>query len=104
MAKKRKDGSVNAREFLEELVGPPTFGDMINAIRLGEEMSLEAFATKLGISRSRLCDIEKGRKGVSVSRAAEWARALGRSESQFVRYALQDEVNNAGLKWRVQVA
>lgn len=102
MAKKKEEKS-DARRFLEELVGPPSFGKTIHAIRLNEELSLEAFAAKLGVSRAYLCDIEKGRRGVSVARAAAWARLLGRSESQFVRHALQAEVDNAGLKWKVAV-
>lgn len=100
---KRADGSRDAREALEELVGPLTFGKILNAIRLGDELSLEAFAAKLGVSRAYLCDVEKGRRGVSVARAAEWASMLGESEPQFIRYALQAELNEAGLKWRVEL-
>lgn len=59
---------------------------------------------KLGVSRAYLCDIEKGHRGISVARAAEWPRVLGYSEPQFVRYALQAEVDNTGLKWEVKVA
>ena len=56
------------------------------AIREGEEESQVAFAERLGISRSHLCDIEKDRKPVSPARAAEFARILGYSKVQFVMY------------------
>lgn len=101
---KKKEQNRDASEFLEELVGPLTFGKMIHTIRVCDELSLEAFAAKLGVSRVYVCDIEKGRRGITIARAAEWARLLGYSEPQFVQYALQDEVNEAGLKWKVQVA
>ena len=53
--------------------------------------------------RSLLCDIEKGRKFLSVSRAAEFADILGYSKEQFVRLALQDEVSRSGLKFKVKL-
>lgn len=80
-----------------------TLGGMLESIRLGEEDSQTAFAKKLGISPSHLCDIEKGRKSVSATRAASFARVLGYSESQFIRFAIQDELNRSGLKFKVSV-
>jgi transcriptional regulator with XRE-family HTH domain len=66
-------------------------------------MTLAEFAGRLGVSRQNLCDVEHGRRSVSPARAAEWARALGHSEAQFVRLALQDQISQAGLKLRVSV-
>jgi plasmid maintenance system antidote protein VapI len=67
-------------------------------------VSLEAFAKRLGISRANLCDIEQERKRVSPERAARWARLLGYSETQFVRLAIQADLDAAGLKYRVEIA
>ncbi len=95
---------VGAREYLERLNGGPlTFGQMINSTRLCEELSLEAFAKRLGVSRAYLCDVEKGRRPVSVERAAAWARRTGGLESQYVALALQAEVNAAGLRFKVKL-
>jgi transcriptional regulator with XRE-family HTH domain len=93
-----------ARRFLEERAGGPlTLGMLLTAIREGEEMSQTDFAAELGISRSHLCDIEKGRKTVSPARAAQFARTLGYGEKQFVRLALQQLVDQAGLGLSVHV-
>jgi len=93
-----------ARDELERLTGGPlTFGQVIHSTRLAEGLSLEAFASQLGVSRAYLCDVEKGRRSVSVQRAAAWARVLGYLEAQYVALALQAEVNAAGLKLRVRV-
>ena len=93
-----------AMSFLESLSGGPlTLGDLLRSIRLGEETSQADFARQLGISRSHLCDIEKGRKTVSLRRAAQFARVLGYSETQFARLALQEMVEEAGLKLTGQV-
>lgn len=94
----------DATKFLEDVTGGPlTFGGLLGAIRLGEELSQVEFAKKLGLSKSRLCDIEKGRKTVSPGRAARFARTFGYSEDQFVRLALQAMVEEAGLRLKVSV-
>ena len=101
MTTKRKSAAVR---FLEVLGGEYTFGGMLSSIREGEELSQSEMARRLGVSRSHLCDIEKGRKAVSPARAAEFARVLGMSEKQFVRVALQELVNETGLKVQVVFA
>lgn len=93
-----------AIKLLEKFSGSPlTFPELLSSIRLGEEMSYADFAAQLGISRSHLCDIEKGRKAVSLERAIEFAEILGYSKDQFARLALQTQVNNAGLKFKVRI-
>lgn len=92
-----------ARRMLEKFAGPLTLGNLLAAIRQGEEESLAVFSAKLGISRAHLCDIEHGRKAVSVKRAALFAETLGYSQAQFVRLALQDLVDEAELHFTVRV-
>ena len=43
-----------------------TFGDFIKNHRLGEELTQVEFAKFLGISKQRLCDIEKNRTNISL--------------------------------------
>lgn len=89
-AKRKKSNSV---KFLEKISGVPlTLGQLLESIRLGDEISQVKFAEKLHISKSHLCDIEKGRKPVSASRAANFAKTLGYSPEQFVRLALEDRL------------
>ncbi len=100
----RRKAKSEAARFLEKLHGGPlTFGALLRSIREGEELSLAAFAEQLGVSRQNVCDIEQGRRAVSPARAAEWAKILGYSEAQFVRLALQDQIDEAGLALRVNV-
>lgn len=101
--KRNKDGSVDANEYLEAKLGPLTFAMMLRSIRECDEITLEKFAKRLGISRAALCDIEHGRKGVSPERAARWARVLGYSEPQFVGLALQANLDAVGLKYKVTI-
>jgi transcriptional regulator with XRE-family HTH domain len=100
----KKTGKSSAIRALEAASGGPlTFGGMLRAIREGEDQSLETFARQLGVTRMNLHDIEKGRRGVSVERAAQWAKLLGYLPEQFVQLALQALVDAAGLKLSVGV-
>jgi plasmid maintenance system antidote protein VapI len=74
---------------------------MLESKRLGEELSQAEFARMLKISRQYLNDVEKGRRCVSPERASQWARTLGYSEIHWVKLALQDQVDRAGLKLRI---
>ena len=94
----------DAVKFLEKLTGGPlTMSKLLNAIRQGEEMSQVEFAKKLGISRSNLCDIERGRRFISSELAEKFAERLGESKEQFIRIALQDQLNRSGLKYLVNI-
>jgi len=83
--------------------GPVTIGKLIEAIRLGEEMTQVEFAKKLKISKSHLNDIEKGRKSVSPERAAKFAKILKYSPERFIGLALQGILDQAGLKYRIDL-
>jgi transcriptional regulator with XRE-family HTH domain len=93
-----------ALQVLEAATGGiVTLGKLIEAIRLGEEKTQPEFSKILGISKSHLNDIEKGRKVVSPDRAARFARALGYSEERFVTLSLQGIIDEAGLAFRVEL-
>lgn len=101
ITKKKKSDAV---KFLEKLTGGPlTIGNLIESIRLGEDISQTKFAAKLGVSKSYLCDIEKGRKFVSTAKAAQIATVLGYSKAQFIRLALQEEIERLGFKFKVSL-
>ena len=97
--KVKKKGPREASKYLEALMsGPLTLGAALSGLREADERSLAEYAKLLGVSRTHLCDIEQGRRAVSPERAARFAQALGQSEAQFVRLALQDQIRSAGLR------
>jgi transcriptional regulator with XRE-family HTH domain len=101
----RRSGSEDALKYLDKLRGGPlTLGAALHALRTGDEETQEAFAKRLGVSVQHLSDVEKGRRRVSVERAAKWAKALGHPAAVFVRLALQEELDAAGIKLKVSVA
>jgi transcriptional regulator with XRE-family HTH domain len=94
----------DARKFLEKLTGGPlTISKILQSTRLGEELSQAEFARILGIPRANLCDIEKGRRFVGPELAEKFAAILGKSKEQFVRIALQDQLNRSGLRYHIGI-
>lgn len=91
-------------KLLEEILGGPiTFGDMVWSSRLSLEMSQAELGEVIGVSRSYICDIEKGRRTVSPERAAAIAEALGMSPTLFVQQSIQDAVDRAELGLKVSI-
>lgn len=90
-----------------ELAGGPSdffsFGDLLATFRMCDEMNEAEFAEVLGVSESYLRDVEACREVVSPSQAAAWARAVGYPPTEFVRRALQDLLDGAGLEMCVAV-
>ncbi len=104
MTIRKKVPQQDAEAFLEKISGGPlTLAEAIASIRKGEGWSQFELGKKLGISRSHVCDIEKGRRLISPKRAASIARILGYSETQFVRLALQSMIAQSGLKMIVNI-
>lgn len=92
----------DAEKFLEKLMGGRlSFGRMIESLRLADEVSQVDLAKKMRISRAYLCDIEKGRRMVSIERAAKFAKVMGYSVNQFIGVAIEDQLREIGMNARV---
>jgi len=98
-----KNKSQHGLKDLEKRLGKMTIGSFLRSWRLSEELSQKEFAKKLGLSPANVCDIEKGRKGVSPERAAEIAKILGYSPTVLVRLAIEEQLLAAGLKYDVEL-
>jgi transcriptional regulator with XRE-family HTH domain len=89
---------------LERDFGPLTFGNALESFRLGEGLSQRKFALILGISPQSLCDIEKGRRIPSVSRAVEIARKIKMPEKTWIKLPWQDTLRKESLNYTMSVA
>lgn len=91
-------------KFLESVSGKKlTIGNLLWAIREADEIKQIDFAKNLDISRQYLCDLEHNRRGLSPATAAKFARTLGYSEEQFIRLAIQDALDRAGLQFEIEI-
>ena len=94
---------VPAKKAIRKLTGHISFGEMIHSFRQAQELTQVDMADKLGISKQDLCNIEKGRKLVSVERAVSFAKSLKMPAKTFAKYVLQDQLQKAGLKGEVEI-
>lgn len=88
---------------LERRLGKLTIGEFLHTWRTSEEMSLKGFGKLIGLSIANLCDIEKGRKGVSPEKAEQIAKAIGVPPALLVRLSIEESLRAAGLSYRVEV-
>lgn len=86
---------------LERDYGVLTFGRILRAHRLGEEMSQVQMAKLLKISKQSLNDLESGRTIPSIGRAAEIADKIGLLKSSLVRLAINDQIRREELNFEV---
>jgi transcriptional regulator with XRE-family HTH domain len=54
-------------------------GQMIKEARVGEELTQDQLAQRLGCSGSYIANVEAGRENLTVGRIASFAEALGRA-------------------------
>jgi transcriptional regulator with XRE-family HTH domain len=88
---------------LEDRLGKLTMGEFLRTWRETEELTLKEFGKLLGISISNLCDIEKGRKGVSPEKADKIAKALDVPPPLLIRLSIEDSLRAAGLNYEIEV-
>lgn len=99
-----KDGAkINKKttDFLEGLVGVPTFARTLKSIRLSKELTQREFGEKLGISTQLVSDLENERKGVSSAKARDFAIKLGHKPEYFVKLVVQDMLAKEGMHWEI---
>lgn len=80
------------------------FGQMIESIRKCDEISQVELARKMKISKAHLCDLEKGRRTITLSRAVQFAKILGYSETVFLSMAIEEQMHEAGLNMKVTLS
>lgn len=88
-------------KLLEKDLGPISFAGFLRGARASKDLSQVEMARMLGMARSTLCDIEKGRHLVSPSLAAQIATTCGLSVEIAVLAALQDQLYKANLQMKV---
>lgn len=94
---------VRTKKAIRSITGHISFGDMLRFFRESRELTQVEMAEMLSISKQDLCNIEKGRKLLSVERAVNFANALEMPPKTFAKYALQDQLIKAGINGEVKI-
>ena len=94
---------VDGQEFFKNLIGPVTFGTFMVAARTSMDLTQAEMGNIFGVSKSVVCDIEKGRQAVSPKLALKIARKAQLSEKVAVMLCLQDQLNRAKIKMKIRI-
>lgn len=89
---------------IENLYGPLTFGNLLEAHREGDELSQVEMAKKIKLSKNALNDIESGRKIPSISKAVALAKKVGILPELAVELVIQDQLDREKLKMTVKIS
>ncbi|MCJ8276625.1 MAG: helix-turn-helix transcriptional regulator [Bdellovibrionales bacterium] len=90
-------------DALKQEVGPTTIARLLKHYRDSFELTQSDMGKKLGITKQHVCDLEKGRRLISVEMASKIAKKLKEPIDYWVSVSLQDQVNKAKLKLKVSV-
>jgi DNA-binding XRE family transcriptional regulator len=93
-----------ASYLLKKDVGSLTFGTFLKTSRTSLDLTQAEMAKILKVTVSVICDIEKGRQLVSPSLALKIAKKAKLSEKLSVKLCLQDQLNKANIKMKVDIA
>ena len=93
----------SAKNLLEKEIGPATFGSFLRAARTAMDATQTEMGKILGVSKSVICDIEKGRQIVSPELAYKIAHKAGLSTILAVKLCLQDQLRLSKIKMKVEL-
>ena len=92
-----------ATNLLQKAVGDLNFGMFLRSARVSLDITQAEIAKMLKVTKSVICDIEKGRQLVSPSLAQKIAKQAGLSEKLAIKLALQDQLAKANIDLLVDV-
>ena len=94
---------LNLSSLLDKELGPVSFGGFLRGARASKDLTQTEMAKMLGMAKSTLCDIEKGRHLVSPELAAKITKKCKLSILVAVEAAIQDQLRKAKLGFKVNL-
>ncbi|OUR96707.1 hypothetical protein A9Q84_10215 [Halobacteriovorax marinus] len=101
MNTKKKSKAIKELESIRK--GPLAFKDLLHSVRITEAFSQVELAKKVGTTKSKICDFEKGRRNPSLELGSKLAKVLGHSEALFVSKLIEEQIKDANLKLKIKV-
>jgi transcriptional regulator with XRE-family HTH domain len=95
---------VNAARALEKITGEKfSFSMALRAYRTREDLTQQELADLVGVKKSYISNIENKRDFVSIEQAAKFARAFKEPVDLWMTWAIQDQINRAGEKFKIKL-
>ena len=99
----RSSQSINALAATKDIWDTMTFGGLIRALRLSDEITQVQLAKKIGVSKQFLSDVEHNRKDIGISFAKKISDALGYSLEPLLELLIQDQLRSQHLNYIVEL-
>src|SRR5262249_20120575 len=91
--------TIDALKATKDTWNKMTFGGLIRALRMSDEISQVALAKKLRISKQFLSDVEHNRKDVGIDFAKKVAAALGYSLEPLLELLIKQQLKRLRLNY-----
>ena len=96
--------TVKSQAFLKQLNGKRfTFGTLLTHLRKAKGIPQVELASRLGVSKGLVCDIEKGRRYASIKLSLDVAKALKIPREILVQQVFRDQLKRYKLNLAVTV-
>lgn len=102
-ASTKKKSYESAGKVFGELGISPSLGQLVRSLRECDEIPQVDLATRLGVSRQFLSDVEHDRKVVGVDFAKKLSKAMGYPIETFLQPLIDGQLKRAGIKAKVEV-
>jgi len=93
----KNEEAIPAEEATKAIDDKMSVGMLVRAFREAEEISQVDLATRLGVSKQFLSDVENNRKKIGIPFIQKFATALGFAPETLVSVYLRDQVREAGM-------
>ena len=94
---------LDASDVFKDIKSQLTFGKMCRHLRECEEIAQFELASRLGISKQSLSDIEHDRKQVGLDFIKKFSAELGLSPEPLIELYFLDMLKKHGLKFKVSI-
>ena len=95
--------SLNALKATQGFWDEMTFGGLVRALRVSDQISQVALAKKIGVSKQFLSDVEHNRKDVGIEFAKKVSDALGYSIEPLIELLIRDQLRRQHLNYIVEL-
>jgi transcriptional regulator with XRE-family HTH domain len=99
----KPNSAVDALEVTKNIWNKMTFGGLVRALRISDEISQVELAKKLGVSKQFLSDVEHNRKDVGISFAKKVASVLGYSIEPLLELLIKQQLKRQRLNYIVEI-
>lgn len=99
----RNSKTLNALDVTKDIWDKMTFGGLVRALRMSDEISQVALAEKIGVSKQFLSDVERDRKDIGFQFAKKISEALGYSIEPLLELLIRDQLRRHQLNYEVEL-